>query len=111
MDIIFHLTSKISLIQHFPSFLVLNERDFPANPEHLARITRVLEWQNQNSGCSVDSVNQTLINLYNSRYMFASSNRRAILGKGESWAAEVNSYLRKHNMEKYLDKIVNRFDD
>ncbi|ERC51293.1 hypothetical protein ECOT7509_4654 [Escherichia coli TW07509] len=36
------MTPKISRIQHVPSFLVLselNERDFPANPEHLARIT------------------------------------------------------------------------
>ena len=42
MDLIFNLTPKISRIQHVPSFLVLselNERDFPANPEHLARIT------------------------------------------------------------------------
>lgn len=43
--------------------------------------------------------------------MYASSYSRAILVKGESWAAEVNSYLRKHNMEKYLDKIANRVDD
>lgn len=70
-----------------------------------------LERQSQISGCSVDGVNQTLINLNDTRYMYASSYSRAILVKGESWAAEVNSYLRKHNMEKYLDKIANRVDD
>ena len=97
-----------------PSFLVLselNERNFPVDQEHQARITRALERQSQNPGCSIDGVNQTLINLYDNRYLYASTYSRAILGKGESWAADVNSYLHKHNLEEYLDKIVNRVND
>jgi hypothetical protein len=98
-----------------PLFLVLselNEREFPSDPEHQARIVRALEQQQRkNPECSVDGVNQTLINLYDTRYLYASTHSRAILGEGESWARDVGALLHKHQLGEYLEKILNRVND
>lgn len=89
-----------------PHFLVLSElheREFPSDPQHQARIVRALEQQQRkNPACSVEGINQTLINLYDTRYLYASTHSRALLGDGESWAREVKAYLHKHQLEECL---------
>ncbi|AYH05572.1 hypothetical protein [Pectobacterium parmentieri] len=98
-----------------PLFLVLselNERVFPPEPEHQERILRALEQQqHKNPGYSVEGINQTLINLYDTRYLYASTHSRAVLGKGDSWARDVKAYLHKYHCEENLEKILNRVND
>lgn len=90
----------------------LNERTLPPAPEHQERILRALEQQQRtNPECSVEGVNQTLINLYDTRYLYASTHSRAVLGKGESWVQDVKAYLHKYNCEENLEKILNRVND
>ena len=95
-----------------PEFLViseLNEQVFTPDPEQQARILRSLELQQRKKpDFNVDGMNQTLINLYDNRYLYASTSSRAVLGKGDGWTCEVSDYLRRHQLEGYLEKILNR---
>ncbi|NDO82124.1 hypothetical protein CJP72_15530 [Citrobacter sp. NCU1] len=97
-----------------PEFLVLselNERELPSSPEERTRIVRALEKQQQNPGVNIEGINQTLINLYDNRYLYAATHSRAILGEGEAWAKELEDYLRRHHLDAYLAKIVDRVND
>lgn len=98
-----------------PEFLVLselNEREYPSDPAHQARILRALEQQQRkNPQCNVEGVNQTLINLYDTRYFYASTHSRGTLGDGQAWAEKIEKYLIKHQREEWLDKIINRVSD
>ena len=95
-----------------PLFLVLselNETEYPADAAHQARIVQSLEKQLANNpNYSVNAVNQTLISLYDRRYLYASTHSRAILGEGTQWATEVECYLQKHHLDAYRDKIFQR---
>lgn len=98
-----------------PMFLVLselNEREYHSEPEHQARILRALQQQQlKNPQHSIEGVNQTLINLFDTRYFYASTHSRAVLGEGQAWAREVNAYLQKHQLAAHLDNILNRVSD
>ncbi len=89
----------------------LQERDFATDQEHRARIVRALEQQLKNPKCKIDSVNQTLINLYDTRYLYASTHSRATLGEGTRWALELESYLQRHQLEDYRDRVLNGVND
>lgn len=95
-----------------PSFLViseLNERVISGDPVHQERILRALEKQlRNNTEAGIHAINQTLINLYDTRYFYSSTHSRAILGEGVRWAQELDGFLQKHHLEEYREKIVNR---
>ncbi|MCU5771133.1 hypothetical protein N5923_02785 [Erwiniaceae bacterium BAC15a-03b] len=95
-----------------PQFIVLSElseRHFVPDAEHQARVQRALEVQQRNNpNYHIDSANQTLINLYDTRDLYASTHSRAVLGDGESWAKEVKDYLYRHQAGEYLEKILHR---
>ncbi len=95
-----------------PEFLVigeLHEQVIAPDPEKQARILRSLELQRQKKpDFNVDAMNQMLINLYDTRYLHAATVSRAVLGSGERWAREVSDYLRRHQLEDYLEKIQSR---
>lgn len=95
-----------------PLFLVLselNETEYPADAAHQARIVQSLEKQLANNpNYSVNAVNQTLISLYDRRYLYASTHSRVTLGEGTQWATEVERYLQKHHLDAYRDKIFQR---
>jgi hypothetical protein len=65
----------------------------------------------QKSKCKIDGVNQTLINLYDTRYLYASTHSRATLGEGTRWTQEVESYLQRHQLEDYRDRVLNGVND
>ncbi|WP_352411088.1 hypothetical protein [Mixta sp. BE291] len=98
-----------------PMFLVLselNEREYQSSPEHQTRILRTLEQQQRkNPQYNVEGVNQTLINLYDTRYFYASTHSRAVLGEGQNWQREVKAYLQKHQLTANLDNILNRVSE
>ncbi|EYU15150.1 hypothetical protein [Photorhabdus aegyptia] len=95
-----------------PQFLVLSElseRTCVPDPEYQVRVLRALEVQQRNNlGCNIDGINQTLINLYDTRYLYASTHSRAVLGDGESWEREVKDYLHRHHANDFLEKILHR---
>ena len=97
-----------------PQFLVLSElheREFPSDPQHQERIVRALELQQRkNPAYNVEGINQTLINLYDTRYLYASTHSRALLGDGENWAREIEAYLHKHQLGEYLRRILERVE-
>ncbi len=79
------------------------------DPEYQVRVLRALEVQQRNNfGCNIDGINQTLINLYDTRYLYASTHSRAVLGDGESWEREVKDYLHRHQANDFLEKILHR---
>ncbi|EPN9384364.1 hypothetical protein ROM48_17775 [Cronobacter malonaticus] len=94
-----------------PSFLVLSEyaeREFPVDEAQRERVQRALALQQANNpGCNIDGINQTLINLWDRRYLYAETHSRATLGNGEGWAREVTAYLRRHGQEAYLENVLN----
>ncbi|EPY3689257.1 hypothetical protein ACXDBX_004460, partial [Cronobacter sakazakii] len=94
-----------------PSFLVLSEyaeREFPADEAQRERVQRALALQQANNpGCNIDGINQTLINLWDRRYLYAETHSRATLGNGEGWAREVTAYLRRHGQTTYLENVLN----
>lgn len=97
-----------------PDFLVLselNERELSSAPEERARIVQALEKQLKSPDCNREGINQALINLYDTRYLYAATHSRAILGEGAAWAKELKYYLRRHKLETYLAKIVGRVND
>ncbi|WP_409308089.1 hypothetical protein [Pectobacterium sp. B1J-3] len=95
-----------------PQFLVLSEfseQTFKSDPEHQTRVLQALERQQlHRPDCNIDGINQTLINLYDTRYFYAPTYSRAVLGKGESWEQEVTDYLHKHRADDYQEKIIRR---
>lgn len=95
-----------------PSFLVLselNEREFPSDPVHQQRIMRALEKQQLNNPeHRIAAINQTLINLYDTRYFYTSTHSRAVLGEGIRWAQEVDGFLQKYHLEAFREKIFKR---
>ncbi|MGK3115660.1 ParB/Srx family N-terminal domain-containing protein [Candidatus Pantoea formicae] len=96
-----------------PSFLVLSElheQDLASDQNHQERVVRGLEKQLKSPKCNLDGVNQTLINLYDTRYIYASTHSRATLGEGTQWIQEVENYLQQHQLENYRDRIINRID-
>lgn len=98
-----------------PQFLVLSElkeQTLAPDPEHRARVAGALEQQlRKNPKFSIDSVNQSLINLYDTRYLYAATHSRAVLGNGERWEQEVSAYLLRHQLGDGLDNILNRVND
>ncbi len=60
--------------------------------------------------CSVEGINQTLINLYDTRYLYAATHSRALLGDGENWAREIEAYLHKHQLGEYLRRNLERVE-
>lgn len=95
-----------------PQFLVLSElreQTFAPDHEHQSRVWKALEIQQSNNrDASVEGINQTLINMYDTRRLYASSHSRAVLGEGTSWALQVGDYLRKHQVQNVLEKILGR---
>lgn len=95
-----------------PLFLVLselNETEYPADVVHQTRIVQSLEKQLANNPkYSINAANQTLINLYDRRYFYASTHSRAILGEGGQWAIDVEEYLQKHHLQTYRERIFRR---
>lgn len=93
-------------------FLVLSElteKEYPADAVNQVRIVQSLEKQlASNPNYSVNAANQTLISLYDRRYLYASTHSRATLGEGTQWATEVERYLQKHHLDAYRDKIFQR---
>ena len=97
-----------------PEFVVLselNERTFTPDPDQQARVVKALEMQQRNPGFNVEGINQTLINLYDTRYVYASTHSRAILGEGTGWAQDLKSYLQKHQLSDYLERIMARVSE
>lgn len=98
-----------------PLFLVLSEldeREYTPDAQHQLRIVRALEQQQRkNPVCSLEGVNQTLINLYDNRALYSATHSRAILGDGAGWAREVKAYLRKHQLEDKLENILKRINE
>lgn len=110
-----HYRLQAAIVEKIPpSFLVLSElreQQLSADQDDQARTVWALEQQLKNPNCSVDSVNQRLINLYDTRYLWASTHSRATLGKGNLWLEEVDSYLQQHQLENYRDRILNGVKD
>ncbi|HFN0608975.1 TPA: ParB/Srx family N-terminal domain-containing protein [Klebsiella pneumoniae] len=110
-----HYRLQAAIAEEIPlSFLVLSElqeRDFATDQDHRARIVRALEQQLKNPKCKIDGVNQTLINLYDTRYLYASTHSRATLGEGTRWTKELESYLQRYQLEDYRDRVLNGVND
>lgn len=97
-----------------PQFVVLSElseRVIAPTAAHEAKITQALEAQlRKNPHGKIDGINQTLIDLYDTRYHYASTHSRAVLGNGDAWARQVSTYLRHHQADALLDKILARLE-
>ncbi len=97
-----------------PQFLVLSEltaRDIEPDAQERERIIKAMErQQRKNPQFSVDAVNQMLINLYDTRYRYGSTHSRAVLGDGRAWEQEVVAYLRRHQLDHYIENILNRVE-
>lgn len=95
-----------------PRFIVLSElaeRQFMPDEDKRARIERALELQQRkHPGVSIDGVNQTLIGLYSTRYLYAPTHSRAILGNGAGWEAQVTAYLQRRGEQAALAQILKR---
>lgn len=98
-----------------PQFLVLSglmEREFSPDPQAAARTLRGLEQQlSTNRRCSIQGVNQTLINLYDTRYLYSATYSRATLGNEDAWADGVLSYLNKHQLTDKWGAIFGRISE
>lgn len=97
-----------------PQFLVLSElseRVLIPDEEARVRVLHSLTIQQdklKKTGSNIDAMNQTLMNLYNTRYLYASTHSRAVLGNGKAWEFEVKAYLLRHHLELHLAKILSR---
>lgn len=97
-----------------PKFLVLSElreQIWTPDPEHQARILRAIEHQQRkNPNINIDSMNHMLINLYDNHYLYSSTTSRAVPAYSERWTQEVSTYLRRHQLEDYQERILNRIE-
>ncbi|ANR81074.1 hypothetical protein BBB57_11710 [Kosakonia sacchari] len=97
-----------------PQFLVLSElteRSYTPDEETRERVLRSLALQQEKckkTGANIDAMNQSLLNLYDTRYLYAPTHSRAVLGDGKGWERDVTNYLQRHQLEGYLDKILAR---
>lgn len=97
-----------------PDFLVLSEiatREYTPDSEAVQRkLDAIARQQRKNPHLKPDAFNQLLIELYDTRYEYALTRSRALLGDGEQWAQDVSSYLRRHQLEHYLEPILARIE-
>lgn len=97
-----------------PQFLVLSElseQRYTPDEETRERVLRALAIQQEKckkTGANIDAMNQSLLNLYDTRYLYAPTHSRAVLGDGKGWERDVTSYLQRHQLAAYLDKILAR---
>lgn len=97
-----------------PQFLVLSElSEHVQQPDEQTRerVLHSLAIQQEKltkTGNSIDAMNQTLVNLYNTRHFYATTHSRAVLGTGKVWECQVKAYLLRQNMESCLEKILMR---
>jgi hypothetical protein len=97
-----------------PQFLVLSElreRVFTPDEDTRERVLHSLAIQQEKrkkNGPDIDAMNRRLMNLYNTRYLSASTRSRAVLGNGKGWEREVKTYLQRHQLELNFGKILAR---
>ncbi|EMH4163354.1 hypothetical protein RJ498_002626 [Pluralibacter gergoviae] len=97
-----------------PQFIVLSEMGeqiLTPGEKSRERVLRSLALQQEKgikASASIDGMNQTLINLYTVRYLYASSHSRAVLGDGKAWESDVKAYLLRHHLEPCLANILAR---
>ncbi len=58
------------------------------------------------TGVNIDAMNQSLLNLYDTRYLYAQTHSRAVLGDGKGWERAVTAYLQRHQLDNCLAKIL-----
>jgi hypothetical protein len=95
-----------------PRFLVLSglaEHHYQPDDISQQKILHHLEKQShQPAGRSIASINQSLINLYNTRYLYSSTPSRAVLGSGEAWAKALHDFLQRQHLQAYQKPIFER---
>ena len=97
-----------------PQFLVLSElsedmqRPDEKTRERILHSLAIQQEKLKKTGSNIDAMNQMLMNLYSTRYLYATTHSRAVLGNGEGWEGQVKAYLLRQNMEAHLDKILSR---
>lgn len=97
-----------------PQFLVLSElseQSWEPDEQARERVLRSLAIQQEKckkTGANIDAMNQSLLNLYDTRYLYASTHSRAILGDGKNWERELTAYLQRHHLEQHLADILAR---
>lgn len=97
-----------------PQFLVLSElseQSWTPDEETRERVLRSLAIQQERckqTPVNIDAMNQSLMNLYDTRYLYAPTHSRAVLGDGSGWEREVKAYLQHHQLDEYLEKILRR---
>ncbi|WP_039057597.1 hypothetical protein [Enterobacter sp. Bisph1] len=97
-----------------PQFLVLSElaeQNYIPSEEARERVLRSLAIQQakgKQTAVNIDAMNQSLLNLYDTRYLFAPTHSRAVLGDGKGWEREVTAYLQRHQLQDDLVKILAR---
>lgn len=97
-----------------PQFLVLSEMSectLIPDEKRQAQVLHSLALQQEKlkkTKNNIDAMNQTLINLYNTRHIYASTHSRAVLGNGKAWECEVKAYLQRHHLGSYFVNILAR---
>ncbi|MGY5958656.1 Cytoplasmic protein [Kosakonia sp. BK9b] len=97
-----------------PQFLVLSElseQNYTPTEETRQRVLHSLAIQQEKckkTGANIDAMNQSLLNLYDTRYLYARTHSRAVLGDGRAWEHEVTAYLQRHQLVSYLANILAR---
>ena len=97
-----------------PQFLVLSEigeQTFTPDEKKRQQVLQSLAIQQEKrkkAPASVDAMNQSLIELYDTQHLYALTHSRAVLGKGEGWEREVKAYLQRHDLKEYLANILAR---
>lgn len=99
-----------------PSFIVLSqyhESHYEPGPEAIDKIQQALQHQiNRSPGKpDIDSINQRLIGLYQTRYGLHYSLSRAVLGNSSKWEDAVSDYLHRHNAQQWLPAILQRTEE
>lgn len=99
-----------------PTFLVLSglcehvQRSDDLTRERVLHSLSIQQEKLKKTGNNIGEINHVLMNLYNTRYLYATTNSRAVLGNGKAWECQVKAYLLRQNMESYLEKIILRED-
>lgn len=100
--------------EYQPQFLVLSElseQSWTPNEESREKVLRSLAIQQERSKktpANIDAMNQSLMNLYDTRYLYAPTHSRAVLGDGSGWERQVKTYLQRHQLDAFIEKIMAR---
>lgn len=82
----------------------LSERVFMPDEKTRAQVLHSLAIQQEKfkkTGQDIDAMNQSLMNLYDTHYLYTSTRSRAVLGNGKAWECGIKAYLLRHQMGSY----------